>query len=47
MSHVKELYVTRTNITRQGAESLVAALPKDCNVYVDKVVDDQADDAVQ
>ena len=47
MTHVKELYVTRTKITRQGAESLVASLPQDCNVYVDKVVDEQVDDALQ
>ena len=47
MSHVKELYVTRTKITRQGAESLVASLPQDCNVYVDKVVDEETDDALQ
>jgi len=47
MPHVKELYVTRTNITRQGAESLVAALPKECSVFVDKVVDDETDVAVE
>jgi len=47
MPHVKELYVTRTKITRQGAESLVASLPKDCSVFVDKVVDEQVDDALQ
>ncbi|MCL2622785.1 MAG: hypothetical protein FWD31_03870 [Planctomycetaceae bacterium] len=47
MPHVKELYVTRTKITRQGAESLVAALPKECSVFVDKVVDDETDVAVE
>ena len=47
MPHVKELHITRTNVTRQGAESLAAALPQDCTVVMDKVVDEEATDAVQ
>ncbi len=37
MPHVKELTLTRTKVTRPGAESLITALPRDCSVYVNKV----------
>ncbi|MDR1383912.1 MAG: hypothetical protein LBJ67_08730 [Planctomycetaceae bacterium] len=36
MRQLKEIHVTETKITRTGAESLAAAMPHDCVLYVDK-----------
>jgi Leucine-rich repeat (LRR) protein len=36
MRQLKELHITETKITNAGAESLAAAMPHDCVLYVDK-----------